>query len=337
MRIAAGLRGRGLVSESVETIYSLSGEMPAAEARQEGDESALWPGALTSGSVRRACAVRKLSAGGAILHCDHEVEPGERLELELMNGEQLAGRVAWRRGGEVGLSFDRPIDVFAIIAQDIVSQPGERRRMPRVELVCAALLEAEGWTELVTSRDVSQGGIKLDVPFALPAERKVMVTLEGFRPVAGVVRWSRDAIAGIAFLPELSWQEVMLWLKERRRTAFTDASVPFAPPPPAPGGAPAAEPGDEGIALNLPARVREGTRRWAIEVASITTRSVTFDSFAALRVGSLLWIVLPGLEGWPARIVAVEGYRYSCEFTQPLHPAVLERILALAKEARAAS
>ena len=97
--------------------------------------------------------------------------------------------------------------------------------------------------------------------------------------------------------------------------------------------APAAEPGAEaGVQLNLPARVREGTRRWSIEVASITTRAVTFDSFAALGLGSLLWIVLPGLEGWPARIVSVDGYRFTCEFTQPLHPAVLERILTLAKD-----
>ena len=42
--------------------------------------------------------------------------------------------------------------------------------------------------------------------------------------------------------------------------------------------------------------VHVGARRWQIEVASITPRSVAFDSFAALRIGSLLWIVLPGLE-----------------------------------------
>jgi hypothetical protein len=45
----------------------------------------------------------------------------------------------------------------------------------------------------------------------------------------------------------------------------------------------------------------------------------------------LLWIVLPGLEGWPARIVGNDGYRFTCEFTQPLHPAVLERILTAAR------
>jgi hypothetical protein len=315
----------------LETIYSLSGEVPAADSSQSDDEVALWPGALTSGSIRRACAIRKLSAGGAILHCDHDLEIGERLELELMNGEHLAGRVVWRRGSEVGLSFDTQIDVFAIIAQDIVSQPGERRRMPRVELICPALLDVDGRSLPVTTRDVSQGGVKLDVPFPLAAEEKVTVTLDGLRPVDGVVRWSAGNLAGIAFLPELRWQELMLWLKDRRKHAFHHAISPVAPAPAAPPAPAPVQNGDEGIALNLPARVREGTRRWQIEVASITTRSVAFDSFAALRIGSLLWIVLPGLEGWPARIVSADGYRFTCEFTQPLHPAVLERVLALAK------
>jgi hypothetical protein len=329
MRAPADQRTGACASDSVETIYSLSGEVPAADAGEERDDVALWPGALTSGSVRRACSIRKLSAGGAILHCDHDVEVGERLELELMNGEHLGGRVAWRRGSEVGLSFDSQIDVFAIIAQDIVSQPGERRRMPRVELACSALLDVDGRSLPVTARDVSQGGVKLNVPFPLAAEEKVTVTLEGLRPVDGVVRWSAGNLVGIAFLPELRWQELMLWLKERRRSTFQHDAAPLAPSSAAADLPPQEE--EQGVALNLPARVREGTRRWQIDVSSITTRSVAFDSFAALRIGSLLWIVLPGLEGWPARIVSVEGYRFTCEFTQPLHPAVLERVLALAK------
>jgi hypothetical protein len=318
----------------VETIYSLSAEVPADDLISAEDENiALWPGALTSGSVRRACWVRKISAGGAVLGCDHDLEIGERLELEMMSGEQLSGHVAWRRDGEVGLSFDAPIDVFAIIAQDIVSQPGERRRMPRVELACPALIEIDGRTELVSTRDVSQGGAKLDVPSKLAPEQKLIVTLEGLRPVDAVVRWSSGNVAGVAFLPELKWQELMLWLKERRKSAFDASTAPFAPPRHAEPGRPPAAPtaGEDGIELNLPARVREGTRRWQIDVATITTRGVAFDSFAALRVGSLLWIVLPGLEGWPARIVSVEGYRFTCEFTQPLHPAEQERVLALAK------
>lgn len=324
----------------METVYSLSGEVPPADAAEEADEGSLWSGALTHGSVRRVCLIRKISAGGAVLHVDQPIEPGERLDLELMTGAQLGGTVAWRRGQEVGLAFDKPIDVFAIIAQDIVSQPGERRRMPRVELVSSALLEGVDGTELVTTRDISQGGAKIDVPFALPAEQRVVLTLDGLPPLEGIVRWSRGNVAGIAFLPELKWQELMLWLKERRKSRPDESFAPPAPDPepllPSGFGGPPPAPREGGVQLNLPARVREGTRRWSIDVAQITTRSVKFDSFAALGTGSLLWIVLPGLEGWPARIVSVEGYRYNCEFTQPLHPAVLERILDMAKELPAA-
>ncbi|HST36032.1 MAG TPA: PilZ domain-containing protein, partial [Allosphingosinicella sp.] len=308
-------------------------EVPGLDAGpDEADRDTLRPGAVTSGSIRQVCSVRKLSAGGAILHVDHEVAVGERLELELMNGVPLDGIVAWRNGSEVGLRFDAKVDVFALIAQDIVSQPGERRRMPRVEITWPALIETPDGTEYVTTRDVSQGGIKVDIPYKLEAETRVTVTLDGMHPVDGVVRWSQDNVAGIAFLPELRWQELMLWLKERRKSEFQALAPRREPTAPA---APTPEPvaGENGVQLNLAARVREGTRRWSIEVSSITTRSVAFDSFAALQMGSLLWVVLPGLEGWPARIVSVDGYRYTCEFTQSLHPAVLERILGLAKSA----
>jgi hypothetical protein len=315
----------------VETIYSLSGDVPPVEDAGDVDDFGLWPGALTVGSIRQVCSIRKLSAGGAIVEVDGPVTPGERLDLELMTGEQLVGTIAWQRGKEVGLRFDAPIDVFAVIAQDIVSQPGERRRMPRVELVVQALLETAAGTELVTTRDLSHGGAKLDVPFRLKVDERVMITLDGMGAQQAVVRWSDDHVAGIAFLPEVRWQELMVWLKEQRKKK---RETPLAAPEPA-AAPPVPEPErEEGVQLNLPARVREGTRRWSIDVSTITTRNVTFDSFAAIGMGSLLWIVLPGLEGWPARIVSVEGYRFTCEFTQPLHPAVLERVLKLAKEGR---
>ena len=62
----------------------------------------------------------------------------------------------------------------------------------------------------------------------------------------------------------------MLWLKERRKAEpgppLAGAASRPAPPPRR------ARRRRQGVQLNLPARVREGTRRWSIEVASITTR-----------------------------------------------------------------
>jgi hypothetical protein len=252
-----------------------------------------------------------------------------------MSGDFIDGIVEWRNGSDVGLRFDSPIDIFALLARNLVSQPGERRRMPRVELLCPALLESASRTELVTTRDVAQGGVKIDTPVPLKVQERVMLTLEGFRPLEGEVRWVEGFVAGIAFQRELSWQELMPWLKQRREAALRQsaakagpATAPFPILPPADiGVAPVSQASAQTVQLNLAARVREGTRRWKIEVSKITTRTVEFESFVALRIGTLLWIVLPGLEGWPARIVDIDGYRFICEFTQPLHPAVLERIL----------
>jgi hypothetical protein len=297
----------------------------------ESERSDLQPGSLVIGSIRQVCLIRKISAGGAVLHADIPVEEGRRLELELETGEHLDGRIAWCRGSEFGLQFDQPIDVLPILARNLVSQPGERRRMPRVEVSCAARLDTGSRNQLVKVRDIAQGGAKIESPFPLAVEDKVVLSPEGLEPLSAVVRWTKGCIAGLAFEPELKWQELMPWLRARRDSPdpghganhFNDGQLPAAP---APGDGSQ----NGSVHLNLPARVREGTRRWSIDVASLTARTVEFDCFAALRLGTLLWIVLPSLEGWPARIVAIDGYRFTCEFTQPLHPAVLERILASA-------
>lgn len=318
----------------MDTIYSLSGEVPPAEAvAEEADRSVLQPGALVVGSVRQICLIRKISAGGAVLHADLPLDEGRRLELELETGEHLDGIVVWRRGSELGLRFDQEIDVLPIVARNLAGQPGERRRMPRIEISCPALLEAGERRALVMLRDIAQGGAKIETPFPVAPDEKLVIIPESLRPLESVVRWANGCLAGIAFRPELAWQELMPWLRTRRAAAAPEY---LAPPLPSdrdgsqqPGLPEASQPGS--VKLNLPARVREGTRRWTIDVASLSARGVEFDCYAALRLGTLLWIVLPGLEGWPARIVAIHGYRFSCEFTQPLHPAVLERVLAIAR------
>jgi hypothetical protein len=314
----------------LDTVYSLSGDVPPLDpALLVAEDSSLQPGALIVGSIRQLCLVRKISAGGAVLHADLPVEEGQRLELELETGEQLDGIIAWKRGLEFGLRFDERIDILPILARNLASQPGERRRMPRVEITAPALIETGSGTELVTLRDIAQGGAKVETPHRLNIDERVIVTPEGLRPIEGVVRWVEGRIAGVSFQPELAWQELIPWLRARR-----DAKpAPFLPAPHEGDIEATAKIGDgveAGVHLNLPARVREGTRRWSIDVSTLTTRNVEFECFAALRLGTLLWIVLPGLEGWPARIVEIDGYRFTCEFTQPLHPAVLERVLALA-------
>lgn len=318
--------------DAADTIFSLAGGLPAAGSIRVGEARAqLQAGAVTRGSLREICFLRRVTRLGAVLSIDTPLTPGERLDLALLTGDQLAGTVEWTAGSEVGLRFDRPADVFALISRNLVRQPGDARRMPRIEIQVSALLETAGRSEFVTVRNLSDGGARIEARTPLAARQQVVLTLDNFRPVPGSVRWTREGAAGIAFEPELSWQEIMPWLRQSHAAATAAEPEPdlwAGPLTPVPGPK-AAGPQPREIGLNLAARVREGSRRWTIEVQQIDAHRVRFISYSPLEPGRLFWISLPGLAGWPARVAEQNGDLVTCDFTQPLHPAVIERIRAM--------
>lgn len=313
--------------ETADTIYSLSDEPPRSGGREREDRARLQPGAVGRGSLREICFLRKITRLGAVLSMETAPAVGEELDLELLTGDRLRGSVEWVEGSDVALRFDEPADMFALITRNLVQQPGDGRRMPRIELDCAAWLEAGSRREIVAVRNLSDGGARIETRVPLVAHEQIVLTLDGFRPAPAVVRWVQGCAAGLAFSPELPWHELMPWLRRRHRPRpRAEASLEATPPAEAPTAPPAGERAE--IGLDLAARVREGSRRWSIDVEAVDTRQIRFVSYGAVDPGRLFWITLPGLEGWPARVVEVDGYRVTCEFTQPLHPAVLERVLA---------
>src|SRR5688572_29111531 len=326
-----------LENAAIGTVFSFDHEAPGLPAASDTVTAQdLDAGVAIRGSVRNACFIRRLTSAGAVLHADFELQDGERLSLELENGQRLEGTIAWRSGGEAGLTFDRVVDVFAIIARNMVNMPGERRRLPRIQVRCGAHLEAPSGNELAESIDVSQGGIKLRTGLKLLPGDAVQVTLEGLFPIAGEVRWARDGIAGISFTPERTWQELMPWLKgmrelvERRKASL---AAHAAPPPSAPRHPKMARLDDpDEVHLNIQARVRDGNARWNIEIRALTAQGVEFESAAPLSLGATIWVVLPGLEGWPGRILQIDGHTFTCAFSQALQGPMLAKVLAAAKD-----
>lgn len=316
--------------DSADTIYSLSDEPPRANGSEREERGRLQPGAVGQGSLREICFLRKITPLGAALCMEGKPAVGDRLDLELLTGDRLRGRVEWVQGSDVGLRFDDEADMFALITRNLVHQPGDARKMPRIELNCPAWLEAGSRREVVTVTNVSDGGARIETRVPLVGHEQVILTLDGFRPAPGIVRWVSGHVAGIAFAPELPWQELMPWLRRRFRPKPKGAVKASVTPPAHVATAPPKDPNEE-IALSLAARVRDGSRRWSIEVESIDTRQVRFTSYGPVDPGRLFWITLPGLEGWPARVTDVDGPHVTCTFTQPLHPAVLERVLASGK------
>jgi len=85
-------------------------------------------------------------------------------------------------------------------------------------------------------------------------------------------------------------------------------------------------------AVKLDARVRDrGAARLSIRVIDLSMTGFRAETAFTLTPGSTVWITLPGLAGLEAEIAWQRGEQIGAAFRQPLHPAVFEHIVELAR------
>jgi len=207
-----------MLPQEVEgTRFSFSREAPRPPERRRAQRhlTILRVGTLIVGGRRELCLVRNISAGGLMAHVYSTLRTGQEVAVELKTNQQLPGRIVWVEEANAGIQFDRPIEVAEILANPPVMENGWRPRMPRVEIERLGTLRAGATVHWITARDISQGGVRLECDGAVPAGAEVVLTLEGFRPVHGVVRWSKQAECGITFNQVVPFTELMAWLTQR--------------------------------------------------------------------------------------------------------------------------
>ena len=199
-----------------ETSFSLSTKVPAPQPERRRDErqlTILRVGMLVIGGERELCLIRNISAGGLMVHVYRPVCADEQVTVELKSGQQIAGRIAWVDRGNAGIAFDAPMDVAELLSTPPARGEGWRPRLPRVEVDRLGTLRAGAVTVGVEVRDVSQGGVKLELDAPLDPGTQVVITLEGLRPLPGTVRRRKDNVCGIAFNQLLPFEELIAWLK----------------------------------------------------------------------------------------------------------------------------
>ena len=197
------------------TVYSMSAN-PPAEPDRRADERHLTlfrVGALMVHGRRELCLVKNVSAGGALVRTYCAMEPGCPVQVELKEGQLLAGRVGWVRGTDVGIEFDRPVDVLDLLK---TSGDGPRPRMPRVEVSCGAFVREGAVVNRVLLQNVSQGGINIESPNPLTVGADVTATLPGLAPQGAVVRWKQGNRYGVAFNNVLPLAGLVEWLHSRQ-------------------------------------------------------------------------------------------------------------------------
>lgn len=199
----------------VETGFSLSRRVPVPPERRREERylTILRVGILIVDGRRELCLVRNISAGGLLAHVYTPLEEGRRVTVELKSNQPIAGSIVWVRDANIGIAFDEPVDIAALLANPPVLENGWRPRLPRVEIDRMATLRSGARTHWAQARDISQGGIKLDMERPLPPGAEVVVTPEHLRPLAGTVRWHDGHACGIAFNALIPFDELIAWLK----------------------------------------------------------------------------------------------------------------------------
>jgi len=185
---------------------------PAAELNGPFDA-----GVIHDAGLRHICAIRKISALGATLRGEVTGAPGDEVALEIATGHRPQGTIDWVRGGEAGIVFKQPVDVLALINRNLISQPTERRTMPRVELRCGLHVKWGASLSPAAMRNISARGLQIEGDALPPRGTFVCVFIDGLHVPSGEVVWRKGNLAGIELFEELSWSSIIPWIRELGR------------------------------------------------------------------------------------------------------------------------
>jgi len=171
-------------------------------------------GIIHNSGFRQHCSIRKISALGATLRCNVQNATGEELTIELPSGQRTSAIVEWSDRGETGMRFAKPIDVLALINRKLVSQPIDRRSMPRVEIRCGAYIKRGEEFVAATIRNISARGFQLEGDALPPPGTYVSLFVEGLSIPPGEIAWRKGKLAGIELFEELGWSSILPWIRE---------------------------------------------------------------------------------------------------------------------------
>jgi hypothetical protein len=186
--------------------------LPPERRRDERYVTTMRVSAMFVDQASQFCLVTNISCGGLRARIFSDVRIGASVTVELTSGQHVAGIVIWAQDGQAGLRFDRPIDVASISSLAATAAYGLRARPPRIEVRRLALVRKGGRVLRGETADISEGGVKLSLPGALEFGQAA-VSIAGLGTMKGVVRWSRENMAGIEFNEVLPCQKLIAWCR----------------------------------------------------------------------------------------------------------------------------
>lgn len=175
-------------------------------------------GRLVDDHGDQICVIRNISSGGVMIEANRIPPPGARIIIEMRSDRYLPATVRWARESEVGVQFDVPIDVAAMLREE---RPSILRNQPRApRFIRSGTAKIIGTTEeaIAEVANISINGLGIRTPTRFARDEPVIVNVEGLGASRGIVRWSSNGETGIKLQPPLSYRLLAEWLDERAAT-----------------------------------------------------------------------------------------------------------------------
>lgn len=169
-------------------------------------------GTLLGEGEQRPVEILALAESGAIVRAGEGLEEGARRVLELNSHHRFDVRVEWSSDNLAGLEFVDREHVRATLAGRDRAHP---YRAPRLELEAEIVLRLGETCLTAWAKDVSEGGIKVELAEPGHVGREANVIVPGIPPVAGRILWCRDGRAGISFERPLPFRSLVDCLTRR--------------------------------------------------------------------------------------------------------------------------
>jgi hypothetical protein len=157
------------------------------------------------------CLLRDLSPEGLKAEIYVATEAGIHIEIELRTGHVLGGRIAWADSDLIGVSFDEPMPMAAMMAHCSFDDRMGRLRPPRLTVDMNGLLKLGVEERAVRIGNISQAGVQIGAPEPLQAGAPCAIALPGLPARAATIRWWRDSQAGLLLSEPFDYAEFAGW------------------------------------------------------------------------------------------------------------------------------
>lgn len=163
---------------------------------------------IDSGGDRGFARCRNISDSGVRLELSMPLEMDRAVEIAFSPSNIVSGRVVWNVGTSYGIAFDTEVDSAALLSRSAAELHGDRARPMRLNANLPARVSLGGASRDSMVLDISQRGVKITHGGDLQRGMSVRVMLASGAEREGIVRWAKNAMAGVYFIEPFSVNEL---------------------------------------------------------------------------------------------------------------------------------